>query len=471
MKRIRLAFLSLTALAALLLSAAPQAGSPEQGRTRQPRPPRADARAVVLVSLDGFPAAALADPDVPAPTLRALMAGGASAKAMTGINPAVTWPTHTTFVTGVLPDQHGVLFNGLLIRAPDALPRSEPWRDKSEMVRVETVYDAAHRAGLTTAQVDWVAIHNPGTITWAFEERPDPKGAIARELVAAGLVSARDVDNFAKINIVKRDQIWTTAAVHIIERHQPNLLMLHLLALDGTHHRYGAGTPAANATIGFVDAQLARVVEAVRRSPMRDRTTLLVVSDHGFKTATRNIRPNAMLRRAGLLAVEEAGKSLRGDAFVISEGGTAMVYALRDRERIVPKLTQLFRGARGIVRVIEPAEYAGLGYPAPASNAQMGDLVLVAADGHSFSGSADGEDVMENAQPSGFHGALNTDAGMESIFIASGAGIRPGVQVERVSALQVAPTIAALLGVRLPAAGAPMDAILAPVVTRPRRDR
>ena len=60
---------------------------------------------------------------------------------------------------------------------------------------------------------------------------------------------------------------------------------------------------------------------------------------------------------------------------------------------------------------------------------------------------------------------------MESIFVASGFGIRPGVHVDRVSALQIAPTIAALLDLRLPAAGAPIDAILAPVMKGRRRDR
>src|SRR5688572_25412018 len=81
------------------------------------QPPRAtNARAVVVVSLDGFPARALADPNVPAPNLRALIASGASAAAMTTVNPAVTWPAHTTFVTGVAPAAHGVVFNGMLIR-------------------------------------------------------------------------------------------------------------------------------------------------------------------------------------------------------------------------------------------------------------------------------------------------------------------------------------------------------------------
>ncbi|MBA2258681.1 MAG: alkaline phosphatase family protein [Acidobacteria bacterium] len=470
MKRIHRLPISVSAAAALLLVAT-HAGAPDRTGTPQGKPGAANSPAVVLVSLDGFPAAALADPDLPAPALRALIASGASAKGMTGVNPAVTWPTHTTFVTGVLPDVHGVLFNGLLIRQPGALPRIEPWRDKAEMVRVETVYDAAFRAGLSTAQVDWVAIQNPGTITWDFAERPDPKGSIARELIAAGLAAPGVIDRFAKMNIVAKDQTWTTAAVHIIERHQPNLLMLHLLALDSTHHRYGPGTPAAYATIGFVDAQLARVIEAVRRSPMKDRTTVMVVSDHGFKTATRSIRPNAILRRAGLLQVDDAGRNMPGDAFVISEGGTAMVYALENRERLVPKLAQLFRGAPGIARVLEPAEFAALGYPAPDRNAQMGDLVLVAADDHSFSGSADGDDVVDNPQPAGFHGALNTDPAMDSIFVAWGYGIRPGVRVERVSAVQVAPTIAALLDLRMSAAGAPIDAILSAPDKGRRRDR
>src|SRR6188472_3511955 len=79
--------------------------------------PAADS-AVVVVSIDGLPASALNDPQLPMPTLRALIASGASAGSMTGVNPAVTWPTHTTFVTGVLPAQHGVVFNGLLMREP-----------------------------------------------------------------------------------------------------------------------------------------------------------------------------------------------------------------------------------------------------------------------------------------------------------------------------------------------------------------
>jgi predicted AlkP superfamily pyrophosphatase or phosphodiesterase len=57
---------------------------------------RADESTVVVISLDGFPAKALADPALPVPTLRRLAASGAMATAMTVVNPSVTWPSHRT---------------------------------------------------------------------------------------------------------------------------------------------------------------------------------------------------------------------------------------------------------------------------------------------------------------------------------------------------------------------------------------
>ena len=73
---------------------------------------------MVVISLDGFPAYALNDPRLPIPTLRKLAREGAAAAAMQPINPTVTWPNHTTMVTGVDASRHQVLFNGLLTRNP-----------------------------------------------------------------------------------------------------------------------------------------------------------------------------------------------------------------------------------------------------------------------------------------------------------------------------------------------------------------
>src|SRR5689334_8413528 len=147
-------------------------------------------RTVVVISLDGFPAYALDDPKLPIPTLRKMAREGVVASSMQPVNPTVTWPNHTAIVTGVDPTEHHVLYNGLLIHPESgAKPSIEPWRDKDEMVHAQTIYDAAYESGLTTSQVDWVAIYNAKSITWQFPELPNPDGAIERELISAGTVT------------------------------------------------------------------------------------------------------------------------------------------------------------------------------------------------------------------------------------------------------------------------------------------
>ena len=143
---------------------------------------------VVVISLDGFPAYALDDPKLPVPTLRRLMQNGVSAQ-MTPINPTVTWPNHTAMVTGVHADEHGLLANGT-ISPTGAWPPVKvlPMLGKEQMVHAPTVYDAAFKAGLTTAQVDWVAINNAPTITWAFSEWASASGPLEREMIQKGVI-------------------------------------------------------------------------------------------------------------------------------------------------------------------------------------------------------------------------------------------------------------------------------------------
>ncbi len=198
-------------------------------------------RTVLLISVDGLPSWIWKNPALVMPNVRRLAREGAVADVMTVSNPSITWINHTTIATGVTPRKHGVLFNGLLVRRdPNLPPKIEPWRDKAELVHVPTIYDAAHKAGLKTAQVDWVAILNSGTINYEFLEIPKPGGQIEQEMIKAGIITADEVQNFMKgKNIVWNDWMWTQAGCHIIEKHKPNLLLFHLLGTDAANHSHG----------------------------------------------------------------------------------------------------------------------------------------------------------------------------------------------------------------------------------------
>lgn len=416
-------------------------------------PVPAKERIVVLISVDGFPAWVWRNPNVPVPNLRRLAAEGAQAEAMTVSNPSITWINHTTLVTGVNPRKHGVLFNGLLIRGGPTTPLAlEPWRDKAELVHVPTLYDVAHAAGLKTAQVDWVAILNSGTITHEFLEIPKLGGVIEREMIDAGLATVSDIRDWTKgRDIVWRDEMWTRAAAHIVEKHRPNLLLYHLLTTDAINHQYGAGTVASHAAFAYADAQVGRVLAALERAGLRERATIVVTTDHGFKKVQKIIRTNVALAEAGLIRVT-GGKAESCDAYAMAQGGLCFVYVTDPARRaeLLPKLKAQCSALEGVDRVVDGNDGPTLGMPTPAENQGMGDLVLFAKNGYAFREGVTGPLIDESKNYLGTHGYPNTDPELDGIFIASGYGIQPGVKIPRVANLDVAPTLAALLEVKLP---------------------
>ena len=177
-----------------------------------------------------------------------------------------------------------------------------------------------HRAGGLGRDPE-CADRSPGN----FQSAPIPKGAIAQEAVKAGILSQADLEAFATRNILWRDHIWTQAAAHILRQHRPNLLLFHLLNLDSTQHRYGPRTPAAMAAMAHLDSQVATIVDTLEKTGLMPRTTLFVVSDHGFKAVKRQIRPNAAFVKAGFITVE-GGKTTSARVYSYPEGGTALVY-------------------------------------------------------------------------------------------------------------------------------------------------
>jgi predicted AlkP superfamily pyrophosphatase or phosphodiesterase len=406
-------------------------------------------RTVIVISLDGFGAQMLADPLTPAPALRRMIAEGATASnGMMPINPTVTWPNHTAIVTGVDATRHGVLYNALPVREPGKAVRMDQWVPKDQLVLAPTVYDLAHQAGLKTAEVDWVAITDAPAIDWSFAEIPKPDAPVVKEMIAANRVTEAQIRDFRRKPITFRDEIWTEAAAHILREHRPNLLLFHLLTTDSAQHRYGAGSLGALAALALADRQVARVLDAVREANIEDRTTVFVVSDHGFATARRIIHPNAILRAKDLLRSSEDC-----DVWAVPEGGTANVYVTNPKRRaeILPQLAALFKGVEGVSEIITPDEYSERGYPPPGPDSRMSDLVLAAADGYAFDGAIDGAPVTDVAPGanSGNHGYLRDNPAMRAIFIAWGAGIRRGARVDAVNNIDVAPTVAHLLGLKM----------------------
>lgn len=414
---------------------------------------------VILVTIDGLPARALRDPELPMPTLRRMERNGAWADAMQPINPTITWPNHTTLTTGVNASAHHVMANGLIhFPANGDKPTIKQWVNGDVLVSTPTLYDVLAARGMSTGQVDWVAIYGARTVQWPFAEIPDPDGAIAHDLESQKLVTREELASFSSGNPAWRDEIWTDAAVDIIEHHTPNLLLVHLLQTDTLQHEYGALSPAAYAAYAYADACLTRLVSAARRAGILARTTFIVASDHGFADYTHAIHPNAVL--AGMDLLRAHAGHYHGKVWAVPDGGEALIF-IHDtphRAALASRIARRFTTIPGVEDVYTNAQARVLGIPTLRSTSQAPNVYLTAKKGYAFQSGITGPVISKVQPPRGAHGYPNTDPDMQAIFVASGFHIRHGVDLGDISNLSVAPTIAQLLGVILPhAAQAPLE--------------
>jgi hypothetical protein len=117
------------------------------------------------------------------------------------------------------------------------------------------------------------------------------------------------------------------------------------------------------------------------------------------------------------------------------------------------KVLELLIGKEGIDDVIQPESYASLGLPLLEKNPGMADLIIIARDGYAISGTALGDQFVvpiEGTVNRGYHGYLSTNPNMNAPFIASGRGIKQGIKMGAVENIDIAPTMAHLLGHELP---------------------
>jgi predicted AlkP superfamily pyrophosphatase or phosphodiesterase len=411
---------------------------------------------VVLITIDGFPARMFWDPKTPIPRIRELAAIGVTARELHVANPTVTWPNHTTLVTGMRPAGHGVLYNGLLVREGAGLPvKVDPQRDKSELVGVPTLYDELHQAGLRTAAIDWPCTRNSSSLDDDFPDTPDSltytTPRLRKELVTAGILNDEGDAVFQKLSSPQRDEVWTKAACHVIRARQPHLLLVHLLNTDGIHHQYGPESPASYTALALADFLVGQLLDALDTSGIRKKTTVFVLADHGFATATNVLHPNILLRQAGLISNDDVNKGSKARAMVVPEGGTGMLYLTdpQTREMDRKKVIELFKDKEGIQDILLRERFSSLGLPSPEKNPGMADLILVARDGYAISGTSIGEEFVAPVRGNvnrGYHGYIASDPNMNAPFIASGRGIKKGLTIGAVENIDVAPTIAHLLG-------------------------
>ncbi|PRZ02886.1 putative AlkP superfamily pyrophosphatase or phosphodiesterase [Isoptericola sp. CG 20/1183] len=384
-----------------------------------PAPP---ADHVVLLALDGFDAGYLPLLDgLPTPHLDALVRRG-SLTTGTGVMPSITNPSWTSIATGAWPERH---LNSAFWYDPEGRVARGQQRD----VAVPTLAEAVREQGGTVLCVQWPVLQDHGT---AFGDRD---GLYTRP----GGDSARRVDD--AVAVLRGEPVLSGGTPVTLSR-PPQLVAVYCDVLDALGHAGGDRHPGIPAALRDIDAQVGRLVAATEEAGIAARTAFVLLGDHGMTTFDRGFG------RAARTAVARAGYRMEivrpGDAprrrtdVVAVVGGVASLH-LVGRAADDPRAVAAIRAALEAlpqVRAVHGKDDQARMRMSP----RYGELVVEPQPGWSFGSTP--------RRPAGRHGASTE---LEVAFALAGAGIAPGRPPSDPRHVDVAPTVAALLGIDPPA--------------------
>lgn len=416
----------------------------------------ADKPHVLMISLDGMKPEYVTRADehgLKLPTLRRFLIEGAYAEGVEGVVPTVTYPSHTTLVTGVSPAQHGILSNTIF--DPMGKHKGE-WYWYFKQVKSTTLYQAADAAGLTTAAIGWpVTVGAPIDYLLAEFAQSEQIALPKTDTVRPADLKGRLATDFpTSADGDDRKTAWT---VGIIQAYNPNLVLAHLDDLDHQEHSHGPFSAEADRTLEKLDGQVAQIIAAeLAQNP---DATIIIVSDHGFAQVDHHVALNALLAQAGLIRLAPNGAKdtasvLSWDAQAWESGGSAAI-VLRDpgaadvRHRVAELLAKAATDpAYGIDRVIGHEDIIkARGFPDATF---LVDFKRGWATGGGMRGA-----FVTDARGTGTHGYMPDHPEMRSSFFIMGKGVARGKNLGLIDMRRIAPTVAAILGVKLPAAKLP----------------
>jgi predicted AlkP superfamily pyrophosphatase or phosphodiesterase len=212
-------------------------GNPPQRKAASAVPER-----VLIVSIDGLRPDMLLRAN--APVVRSLMSRGAFTFWARTTEVSVTLPSHTSMLTGVVPDRHGIWWNYDLPKRYVHYPY------------VPTLFELAKQHGYTTAMAvgksKFVALAKPGTLDWVYIPENYAEGAQVAE-----------------------------RAAEMIRWHQPQVMFVHFPDPDAAGHGSGWGSQKQVLAIEKADKALAIVLAALRDQRLMEKTVIILSADHG----------------------------------------------------------------------------------------------------------------------------------------------------------------------------------------------
>jgi hypothetical protein len=374
---------------------------------------------LLVISVDGLDHRYLRDRNamgLKIPNLRKLLAKSEMAEGVTGVLGTVTWPSHTSMITGVRPVEHGILSN----KRPASEGGDYYWT--ASLLKTKTLWQRVHEAGGKTSAITW-PVTTDAQIDFNLPEYFKRRNGGAMDIDAISEKATPGLIDKIRAAYPSFGTEWmddrnrTLATMYIVSKLKPNLMLLHLVDLDSEQHERGPFTAESKAQLEYEDELIGRILSVTPSD-----FTVALVSDHGFELTRRILSPLVLLQNAN---VPVGRTAVLGGVIIAYDGAVAK--ALKGSEGIgreIP-IDELKRYAPELAQ-----DAAAAFEPAPNVMFDRGT-----------------KDLWPAFKPKGEHGLWPARPDYRSVFAVSGPGIRPGKQAG-ISMLEINGRFEKLLGLK-----------------------
>jgi predicted AlkP superfamily pyrophosphatase or phosphodiesterase len=417
----------------------------------------AHATSVLLIAVDGLRPSEIINPahaDWSVPNLRALAHDGASASGVRGVLPTLTLPSMATLITGTAPGEHGIVGNFPCDGKNYTEVKEFLYADR---VKAQTLWQATERAGLSAANIGWtssIGAKAAYNLPRVWDTSPSDRYALQAAQSTPGLLARLEPPSTKgpPQNYLMDDDRRAIYGERILELYGPDLLSVFFENLDDSEHEFGIDTPQARRALEHIDSLIGRLVAAARKK--HPDTAIVIVSDHGFSSATAEVNLFKVFADAGL--PPEPDGTTNQKVWLCSSHGTVYV-ALVDpsdsvlRARVISLLDTLkSRSDFGIAKVLNQTEIRALGGWARA------DFMVAFRLGY-IASTDPAAPLQHTGAARGMHGYLAADPSMYATFILDGGHTPLKGNLGIIDMRDIAPTVAKVLGVKFEsAAGKPL---------------
>ncbi|OAQ40353.1 hypothetical protein A5893_05210 [Pedobacter psychrophilus] len=393
---------------------------------------------VLLVSVDGLRPEFYLEKGWDTPNLKSLMESGIYANGINSVFPSVTYPAHTTIITGAYPDKHGIFYN-----VPIGSSNGH-WNWEFDLIKTETLWDACKKAGLTTGAVMWpVSVGAP--INWNFpvrradEDEKSNQYTITKPFVTpSGLIDEMTNNNVIagtedELNYPQLDKTIGEMSSYILGKHQPNLMAVHFVGADHYEHAGGRDSKQAHIAVALIDKQIGKLLQVLKDNHLRESTTVIITGDHGFVDNEYVFSPNVLLAKMGL--IDDKGWKAK----FFTPGGSAFLY-VKDK-KLLPSILKMLDELppnEKLFKVIYRNQLNTVGADPSA--------VLALAFNKGVVGKTNIKgNLIEEKKGGGNHGYYPDFKEIQTGFIITGTGISNHKEITGMGVKDIAPLISEIL--------------------------